>query len=108
MVTFPGAPSPSRDEGGGNRKQRRAAKKKLGPPPRDAVVSLTPQGRAMFGMLLQGASDIAGRQLTGEDLLEAMRRVRAETGIQHVDFKDPTILECYKKHLREIGAEGAA
>jgi hypothetical protein len=105
MVTFPGTPSPSGNEGGSNRKQRRATRKKLGPPPADAVVSLTSQGRAMFDMLLQGASDIAGRQLTGEDLLEAMRRVRAETGVQNVDFKNPAIVECYEKHLREIGAE---
>ena len=114
MVKFPGTPDTPGDSdsvaGGSNsnRRGRRAASrgkstgKRKGPPP-DAIVSLTPKGRAYFDALLAAASAEAGRQLTGEDLLEAMRRVKAETGIAHPDFSQPATLECFKKHVRGIG-----
>ena len=70
-----------------------------------ALVSLTPQGHAFYQQLLESASAEVGCEITGDDLLEALRRVREETGKRDPQFKDPVILACFKKHLHAVAAE---
>lgn len=69
----------------------------------DTVVSLSPQGRAMYEQFLAMAGEIAGRPITGEELLSVMRNVKAELGTQDPDFRKPENIECFKRHLRAIG-----
>ena len=70
-----------------------------------ASLKLSPQGHEFFRQLLDAASDEADYDLTTEDLLEALRRVREETGQPDPQFADPAIRECFKKHLRALGVE---
>lgn len=76
---------------------------KHGSIPADAVVSLSDQGRALYDQLLEAASIEAGHPVTGEDLLEVMRRVRAELGTDDTDFTIPSHMACLKAQLRSIG-----
>lgn len=96
----------SKSRSGKSKKRKHKSRPRTIPP--DAVVSLTPQGRDFYNMLLQAASIEAGRPIVGEDLLEVLRRVRAETGQSDPQFKDPVILECFRKHLRVLGDEKSA
>lgn len=69
------------------------------------MVSLSPLGRAFLNQLLAAASVEAGRQITNEDMLEILRRVRAELGTDDPNFTIPAHMECLMKHLRAIGKE---
>ncbi len=100
-------PSPGGDNPRPNRKSRRAERKRSGctAPSPDDVVSLSPQGHAFYQQMLAAASMEAGRSISGEDLLEVLRRVRVETGVDDIEFSDPKMMECFRQQLRTIGKE---
>ena len=104
---MPGFPSPGGGDPRPNRKSRRAERKRSGrvAPSPDDVVSLSPQGQEFLQQMLAAASMEAGRSISGEDLLEVLRRVRVETGMDDPEFSDPKMMECLRKHLKKIGQE---
>ena len=71
----------------------------------DTKVSLSEAGRAFFNQLLEAASVEAGRKMSAEDMLEVMRRVRANLGTDDVNFNIDSHMECLKKHVHAIGKE---
>ena len=71
--------------------------------PADAMVNLTPQGRAMYEQFLALASQEAGRPITGEELLAALRATRQELGSDDPDFTRAENVECFRRRLRAIG-----
>ena len=71
----------------------------------ETLVSLSPKGRVFVKQLLEAASVEAGREITNHDMLELMRRVRAELGTSNPDFRIPAHMECLMKNLRALGKE---
>jgi hypothetical protein len=55
--------------------------------------------------MLQAASNYVGSPVTGEDLLEALKRLRAACGQRDPDFADPQILAAFKRNLRAAVAQ---
>jgi hypothetical protein len=66
----------------------------------DTIVRLTPQGQLYWENLLKTLSEAAGRPITGDDLGEIMKRVRADTGQADPQFTDPAVMQSFLKHLR--------
>ena len=87
-----------------NRHERRAHKNADGPGP-DDVVQLTGKGRAMLDMILEAASNEAGRTIGPDDLLQIIRRVREETGIQDFDLHNPIVADAFKRQLHANNPE---
>jgi hypothetical protein len=92
--------SSSGGEGESAHRHERRARKKLEHPGPNDVVHLTDKGREMLDMILEAASNEAGRPIDGAELLQIIQRVKAETGIEDFDLRNATIVESFKRHLR--------
>lgn len=66
----------------------------------DDVVSLTPHGRAMWFQLFEWCSDVAGRPIEPEELSLIFKKVQADVGSAEPNYRDPKVMECFRKHLR--------
>lgn len=67
----------------------------------DTVVELSPAGRALWETLLRECSVYAGRSIDGDELSRIVRTMRAELKQDDPDFRDPKVMECFDKLLRE-------
>jgi hypothetical protein len=64
------------------------------------VCELSPQGRAIWQHFLADCSAQAGRPVTGDEVCAALRRVYKDVGTDEPDFHNPTVMQCFLKHLR--------